>query len=160
MKGISQDFFSIFLIILSLSIFSFLILNFITSETGRIKRVVEERFITESGVSSILSLYFSRLNYFEKYYLEGVIDAILQNSIIKKHKKSVFYGTGAGSLNTTEIIEPLLKRYFGDRWYLEIILGKRKESFGRKPTGKNVFVVEVTIPVPEEKIGKIILYTY
>ena len=157
MHGYAQEFLSIVLIIIALSISSITMFYFLYSRTSSVEKFSELRYFEKTSSNLLLSLAGEKLNFLEKRPLEIAIDSILQEHLVKTGKKKVFYGIAIGLVNCTEIIPPFLDREFGSHWSLEIYLEKEKVVYGHKPQGDSFYVYEMLIPVPEEKIGKVVL---
>ena len=130
-----------------------------------VKKLEESINLDEAATSTLIALYSNRLPIAEKYYLQIAIDSLLQGKFVSSFTRSriheldkAFYGVGVGKVNATEILLPMLNRYFGDRWELEVITPEGSMRYGNKLAKNNIlFVYFFTIPVPEEKFGKIIL---
>ncbi len=159
MKGISEEF--IYLVVIVLAIFTllaFLNTQSLLKETET-KKTVGLRFLREEGNLAIFSLFNNKVDFVEKPYIETVIDAVLS-----KHQKNdpteiykAFYGIGVGTLNNTEIIPSLFKNYLPGKWKLEVITPNRTVEYGFL-SGEPRYVYKQLIPVPEERLGLVILY--
>jgi len=61
-------------------------------------------------------------------------------------------------LNVSEIIPPLLDNYAKGRWRLDVITPDGYYIYGKPNLGKIIYAYRTIIPVPEERIGELILY--
>lgn len=157
MKGLVEE--MVYLIIIILAIFMLFVFFIYQQGTKgvEVEKSVEERILMEEGNSLAFVLFNNKLAYAEKFYLECGIDAILQGSSSNKEMNKVFYGVGIGKVNLTEIIPPLLDNYAKGRWKLEIITPDGTFAYGELKENKVIYSYEMLIPVPEERVGKIIL---
>ncbi|MCK4429062.1 MAG: hypothetical protein KAU95_01705 [Candidatus Aenigmarchaeota archaeon] len=160
MKGITEGIFGYIVIVLAvISLAIFLI-----SQSGMKGIEVEKRaglrIFRESGNLAINSLFNYKVDFVEKPYIETIIDAILEakaDGKLDDDSDKVFYGIGIGTLNNTEIIPPLFDNYMPGRWKLTVITPDGEFTYGNF-SGEPEYVYEQLIPVPEERLGRIILY--
>ena len=157
MKGFAQEMFYFIIIILAI----FLLFIFFTYERGttgvEVKKSVEERIVTEeiNGLSS--TLFNNKLPYAEKVYLQAMIDAVLEGNFTKRDMNKTFYGAGIGKLNLTEIIPPLLEMYAEGRIEIRIYTPNGTITYGELEGNKIVYTFESVIPVPEERLGRLVI---
>lgn len=157
MKGMIQEMF--YLVIIFLAIFILFI--FFTYERGtkgtEVKKTVEERILNEEIYGLSAALFNNKLPYAEKVYLQAAIDAILEGNYTKKDLNKTFYGDGIGKLNMTEIIPPLLDLYAKGRLEVIIYTPNGTCTYGEIKEGDVVYTFESLIPVPEERIGRLVI---
>jgi hypothetical protein len=154
MKGYAEEMFYLAVIFLSLLI----IFSFLTYQRGakgaEVRKLVEERLFME-GIASLTSEIFNnKLPVAEKSYAQILIDGILQG----KEYNYVYYGKEIGTINITEIIEPTVDKYIKEKWRIEVITSpSEKQIYGKLKDGKILYVHEIPVPVPAEKVGKLII---
>lgn len=157
MKAVAQEMF--YLIIIFISIF--LLFIFFTYERGtkgtEVRKSVEERILSEeiNGLSS--TLFNNKLPYAEKTYIECAIDAILQGNSTKKDLNKTYYGAGIGRVNLTEIIPPLLEMYAQGRLEVRIYTPNGTQTYGKVKDSDVIYTFETLIPVPEERVGRLVV---
>lgn len=159
MKGITEGIFGYIVIVLAvISLAIFLI-----SQSGMKGIEVEKRaglrIFREDGNIALNSLFNYKVDFVEKPYIETVIDAILEANAEGEPYDSdkVFYGIGIGTLNNTEIIPSLFDNYLLGRWKLTVITPDGSFTYGNF-SGEPEYVYEQLIPIPEERLGRMILY--
>ena len=156
MKGFVEE--MVYSIIISLVIFMLFV--FFTYQRGtrgiEVRKIVEERGLSEEGTSTVFTLFNNKLPFVEKTYLECAIDAILQGIYLNKEQNKVFYGVGVGEVNLTEIIPPLLEKYVSGRWELAIIMPKVTYTYGGIERKNVIYSYESLIPIPEERVGRVV----
>ena len=157
MKGFVQEMFYFIIIILSI----FLLFVFFTYERGtkgmEVKKSVEERILNEEINGLAATLFNNKLPYAEKTYLEAMIDAVLEGNSTKKDLNKTFYGSGIGKLNLTEIIPPLLDMYAEGRLEVRIYTPNGTITYGKLKGNSIVYTFESMIPVPEERVGRLVI---
>lgn len=122
-----------------------------------VTKTVEERITNEEGISTEFSLFNNQLPFVDKTYLETAIDAILQGTFMKKDKNLVYYGKGIGTVDLNEIIPPLLDNYMKGKWKLEVTTPDGYYVYGNPNLGKVIYTYRTIVPVPEERVGELIL---
>jgi hypothetical protein len=153
MKAQAEEFFYLATIVFS-AILLIIFLSYQQSTRGKeVLQALQERIYSEelADVGSIL--FNSKLPFFEKYYIQAMIDGILQG----KDYSFVYYGKALNTTNITQILEPLLDQSFKGRWRIEVILPKDTQVYGELKKEKVLYSWENLIPVPDENVGKIIL---
>jgi 3-deoxy-D-manno-octulosonic-acid transferase len=123
---------------------------------AEVKKSVEERLLSEEVASVIATIFNNKLPIVEKTYLEIGIDAILQGISSNRELYKVFYGIGVGNVNVTEVIPYLLENYVKGRWELVIITPDGKHTYGSIDKKKVIYVYEALVPIPEQRVGKVI----
>lgn len=158
MKGFVEETIWIITLVLAMAILS--IFFIFQQGTGGVdvRKTVEERVLNEEGISSIFSTFNDKLPYAEKTYLETAVDAVLQGAFNNEDLFQVYYGTGIGKLNVTEIVPPLFDNYLKGRWRLEIVTPDGNYAYGKQDLGNVVYTYRSIVPVPEERTGEVILY--
>jgi hypothetical protein len=152
MKGYMEEmlyFVAIFFAIL-------LLFAFLTYQRGtkgaEVRKVVEERLLNEEIASLISDIFNNKLPVAEKSYTQTLIDGILEG----EEYNYVYYGKEIGTINITEIIEPMVDKYIKERWIIEVTISPdKKQIYGKLKDGKVLYVYEIPIPVPDEKVGKL-----
>lgn len=156
MKGVTEEIMYFVIMVLAATALFF----FFSYQRGvkgiEVKKSVEERSLSEEITMATFALFNNKLPFVEKTYLQCWIDSVLQGSFSKKELDRSFYGTGIGEVNVTEIIPPLLDKYARGRWELRIITPDGTSTYGGVK-GEVIYSYESPIPVPEGRIGKIIL---
>ena len=157
MKGTIED--MIYSVVIVLVVFMLFV--FFTYQRGtrgiEVKKSVEERVLNEESSSAVFTLFNNKLPFVEKTYLECAIDSILQGNFSKIEMNKVFYGLGTGKVNVTEIIPPMLDKYTKGRWELRVITSDGEYTYGGIERKEVIYTYESLIPVPEERVGKVIL---
>lgn len=153
----TEEWFYIIIIIFALFFLSTFFLYEMGTRGAEVTETVEKRILNEAGSDVVLSLFSNKLPFVEKGYVECAIDAVLQNRFAEK-KDKVLYGAGVGELNLTEIIPPLLDKYFGDRWELTLETSEGSYSYGREISEKDaIFLYAFSVPIPEKRVGTLML---
>ncbi|MEM4589619.1 MAG: hypothetical protein QXL73_06465 [Thermoplasmata archaeon] len=156
MKGYVEEMLYFVIIVFTI----FMLVVFFIYERGtkgaEVRKAVEERLLREEIAAVIFILFNNKLPFTEKSYIENGIDAILQGTSTKKELDKVFYGAGIGIVNVSEVIQPLLENYLMGRWELTIITPDGKYTYGSINKKKIVYSYEALIPIPEERVGKVI----
>jgi len=153
MKAQVEEFFYLATIIFS-GILLIVFLSYQQSTRGKeVLQAIQERIYSEELANVGSMLFNSKLPFFEKYYIQAMIDGILQG----KDYSFVYYGKGLNTTNITQILEPLLDQSFKGRWRIEVILPKDTQVYGELKKEKVLYSWENLIPVPDENIGKIII---
>lgn len=163
MKAQAQEL--IWFVLIAMSAFSLAAFFFYQFGTRgiEVRKAVEGVVLDEAATLSLITLYSDKLPFVEKFYAEAATDAVLAGTFAKQHIKEysldkVFYGIAVGKLNVTEVIPPMLDKYFGDRWELIIKIPNSNYVYGHRLRNEEIlYSYEFTIPVPEEKFGSIIL---
>jgi len=158
MKGIVEEMVWVIVLVLAVIILSVFFILQQGMRGTEVKKTVEERVLNEEGMTTEFSLFNNQLPIAEKTYLETAIDAILQGEFMKEKNNEVYYGIGIGKLNVTEIIPPLLDNYISGRWRIEVITPDGYYVYGKLNLGEEIYTYRSIIPVPEERVGEIILY--
>ena len=158
MKGLTEEMFYLAIIVLAV----LMLFTFFSYQRGtrgiEVKRSVEERILNEEGSAAIFTLFNNKLPLVEKSYVECAVDSLLEGTFSKKEKDKAFYGIGIGKVNVSEIIPPLFEKYAKGKWELKIITPDGEYSYGRVKKNEVVYTFETLIPVPEERVGKLILF--
>ncbi|MEM5811302.1 MAG: hypothetical protein QXG91_00980 [Candidatus Aenigmatarchaeota archaeon] len=163
MKGYVEEIFY-FLIVFFSILLLFIFFNYQLSTKGiETRKTVEERNLVESITTLFFELFNNKLPYVEKVYMQLMIDALLQKLKGLPEEYKVFYGTGIGTLNLTEIIPPFLDKYAKNRYQLYLIIPAEKEEkkffYGKEIRNEDIlYVYETVVPVPDLRIGKVVLY--
>jgi len=158
MKGfVEETIWAITLVVAVIIISVFLILQQ-GMRGAEVRKTVEERLMSEQGTTSVLSLFSNQLLFVDKTYLETAIDAVLQGAFMNENKNKVYYGSGIGSVNMTEIIPSLFDNYLKGRWRVEVITPDGTFVYGNQKLGSTVYSYKSMIPIPEERIGEIAVY--
>jgi hypothetical protein len=153
MKAQVEEFFYLATIIFS-GILLIVFLSYQQSTRGKeVLQAIQERIYSEELANVGSMLFNSKLPFFEKYYIQAMIDGILQG----KDYSFVYYGKGLNTTNITQILEPLLDQSFKGRWRIEVILPKDTQVYGELKKEKVLYSWENLIPVPDENVGKIII---
>jgi hypothetical protein len=156
MKGYAEE----MLYFIAIFFAVFMLFVFLTYQRGtkgaEARKVVEERSLSEEIAGVIFSLFNNKLPIVEKSYLEVGIDSILKGVATGEEKYKVFYGIGIGTVNLTEIISPFLDNYVKRRYELRIITPDGEYIYGKLEKKEVLYVYEALIPVPEERVGKVI----
>ncbi len=159
MKGITESIFGYLVIVLVVLALIFFLVSQGGIRGAEVGKSVSVRVFDETATLAISSLFNEKVDFVEKPYAEVLVDAILtfneSENITEKYK--AFYGAGVGELNNTEIISPLFENYMPAKWKLEIITPNGTLTYGNL-SKEAKYVYEQIIPVPEERIGRIILY--
>jgi hypothetical protein len=149
-----------------------------------VSKTTHGRVFDEEGTLAIISLFNNKVDFVQKPYVEVLVDAALSlnesENFTEKYK--AFYGIGIGELNNTEIIPPLFDEYIPGKWKLVVMIPNEtviqiNETYDDYYTvtknitiifyynvtygyisGEPKWVYKQLIPVPEERIGKLILY--
>jgi hypothetical protein len=153
-KGFVEEITWIVTIIMATVIIALFIYN---QQSGGIEvtKTVEERVLNEEGISILFSLSNDKPPYVEKYYSQILVDAVLQGTFLIKDTDKVFYGNGIGTVNSTEIIPPLIKKFTTKNWKLNVVTPDGSRAYG-SGGGEILYSYEIPVPVPEERIGKIV----
>jgi len=151
MKGSVEEFFYIIAIFLSFFVLSLFFISQQTKEGAEVRKAVEERILTEELSDFSAALFNSKVPFSEKSYIQCLIDGILQGS-----KNYVYYGNASGTVNITGVIDQFVSQYAKDRIKIEIDM-KEKHEWG-EIKGKTLYTYEMLIPIPDERIGKLIIY--
>jgi len=153
MKAQAEEFFYLATIIFS-GILLIVFLSYQQSTRGKeVLQTIQERIYSEELVDVGSMLFNSKLPFFEKYYIQAMIDGILQG----KDYSFVYYGKVLNTTNITQILEPLLDQSFKGKWRIEVILPKDTQVYGELKKEKVLYSWENLIPVPDENVGKIII---
>lgn len=156
MKGTIEEMFYLVVIVFAI----LMLFVFFTYQRGtrgaEVRKTVEERLLSEEIATAISTIFNNKLPFVEKTYLQTGIDAILLGASLKKEKYRVFYGIGIGELNLTEIIPAQLENYVKGRWELKIITPDDEYTYGGLKKGEIIYSYEALIPVPHERVGKLI----
>jgi hypothetical protein len=153
MKAQAEEFFYLATIIFS-GILLIVFLSYQQSTRGKeVLQTIQERIYSEELANVGSMLFNSKLPFFEKYYIQAMIDGILQG----KDYSFVYYGGALNTTNITQILEPLLDQSFKGRWRIEVILPKDTQVYGELKKEKVLYSWENLIPVPDENVGKIII---
>jgi len=83
-----------------------------------------------------------------------MIDDILEG----KDYNFVYYGKALNTTNITQIIKTLLEESLRGKWRIEVILPKDVQVYGNLKKEKIAYSWENLIPVPDERVGKVIIY--
>jgi hypothetical protein len=115
MKGQSKELVETILVITSIVIIISLSYFLLTSRLGSKKDfVVEEAmFYQVSGTSN--NLFYTKYPVIDKTLIQILSDRMIRNS------DEIFYGEGYGVLNSKDIIDDYMRKYYGDNWNLTII---------------------------------------
>ena len=151
----------IYFIIIIIAVF-FLAVYFIFQQGTRgveVRKNVEERGFIESGNSLIFSTFNYKLPFVEKVALEFAIDSILQGVHFRNGEKmnQVFYGKGIATVNNTEIFYPMFDNFVKNRWRLEVNTPDGQFVYGNNRQDKIIYSFVASIPVPHERVGKLVL---
>jgi hypothetical protein len=153
MKSQAEEFFYLATIIFS-AILLIVFLFYQQSTRGKeISKIIHERVYSEELANVGNILFNSKIPLFEKYYLQAAIDGILSG----KDYSYVYYGRALNTTNITQILEPLLEKSFKGRWRIEIILPEDVQVYGELKKEKILYSWENLIPVPDERVGKVIV---
>jgi len=153
MKAMVEEFFYLVIIVLSAIILIFFLLYQQSTRGIEVSKLVQERIYSEGLANVGSTLFNSKLPFFEKYYIQIAIDGILSG----KDYSYVYYGRALNTTNITQILEPLLESSFKDKWRIEIILPEDVQVYGKLDKEKVLYSWENLIPVPDERIGKVIV---
>lgn len=153
MKSQAEEFFYLASIIFS-AIILIAFLSYQQSMRGiEVSKTLQERIYSEELANLGSMMFNSKIPFFEKYYVQAIIDGILQG----KDYSFVYYGRGLNTTNITQLLEPLLDQSFKGKWRIEIVLPKDTHVYGELKKEKAVYSWENLIPVPDENVGKIII---
>lgn len=156
MRGYGEEFFYLAIIVFTiLSLFVFLSYQRIT-RGSEVRKTVEERLLNEEIAAMVFTLFNSKVPILEKSYLEIGIDALLQGTYTNKELDKVFYGLEIGSVNVSKVIPSLIDKYVKGRWSLKIITPDGEYTYGKVGIRKVTYSYEVLVPIPEQRVGKII----
>jgi hypothetical protein len=158
MKGFVEEAVWAVTLVIAVVVISFFLIFQQGMRGAEVRKTVEERILNEEGISATFSLFNNQLPFVDKTYLETAIDAILQGTFMKEEEYRVYYGKGIGSVDVNEIIPPLLDNYIKGRWKLEVITPDGYYVYGKPDLGKIIYTYRTIIPVPEERVGELILY--
>ena len=117
MKSQVEEFFYLASIILS-AIFLITFSFYQQSTRGKeVLQITQERIYNEelSNIGNIL--FNSKIPFFEKYYIQAMIDGILEG----KDYNFVYYGKALNTTNITQIIETLLEESLRGKWRIEAV---------------------------------------
>jgi hypothetical protein len=153
MKAQTEEFFYLVSIIFSATFLITFLLYYHSTREREISKTLQQRIYDEelAGLGSML--FNSKLPFFEKYYVQAMIDGILQG----KDYSFVYYGKALNTTNITQVLEPLFDKSFRRRWRIEVILPKDTQVYGELKKEKVLYSWENLIPVPDENVGKIIV---
>jgi hypothetical protein len=157
MKGFVEEAVWAVTLVIAVVIISFFLIFQQGLRGTEVRQTVEERILNEEGNSALFTLFNNQLPLVEKTYLETAIDAILQGEFMQEDKNKVFYGNAIGSVYVNEIIPPLLDNYISGRWKLEVTTPDGYYIYGKPNLGKIIYTYTTSIPVPEERVGELIL---
>lgn len=156
MKGMVEEMF--YFVIIILAIFGlFVFYNYERGTKGaEVTKAVEERTVNEEVATALSGLFNNMLPFVEKTYMEAEIDSILLSAFNKEPPNHrVWYGSGIGELNVSEIIPPLLEAYAQGRLKVIITTPNGTDSYGGNKNFNVIYSHEALIPVPEERVGKV-----
>jgi hypothetical protein len=154
MKAQAEEFFYLAAVFLSIVILIVFLIYQHGTKGKEVMKNVAERSVKEEINSLMFSLFNDRIPIADKYYIEMIIDAVLQKVFEERYK--VFYGIGVGTANVSEIVVPFIEKYVSQDWKLTIITPSATYSYGKDiKGGKEVYSYETLIPLPNEQIGKL-----
>jgi len=157
MKGVIQEMFY-FIVIVLVIFMLFVFFTYVRGTKGiEVKKSVEGRVLNEEIAGLALTLFNNKVPHAEKVHLELVIDSILEGKFRERELYKVYYGAGIGKLNVTDVIPPVLDLYAKDRLEVKIETPDGKYSYGKIQSGKVLYTYEIMIPVPEERVGMMIV---
>jgi len=157
MKGQAEEL--IYFVIVFVCVFLlFVFLNYELSVRGReVRKKTEERLVEETGMNILQNIFNLKMPISEKRYAEILIDSLLAGKAWKLKKDKAFYGLGIGTVNGSEVLSSFINNYFTN-WELELVYSNVKQTYGRGIGNKEVYAFSVSIPVPEEKVGRLNFY--
>jgi len=154
MKSQAEEFFYLASIVFSAIFLIIFLFHQQLKQGEEILQATQERIYNEE-VSSIGSILFnSKIPFFEKYYIQAMIDGILEG----KDYNFVYYGKALNTTNITQIIETLLEESLRGKWRIEVILPKDVQVYGNLKKERIAYSWENLIPVPDERVGKVVIY--
>lgn len=157
MKGQAQELIH-FVIIFIFVFLLFVFLNYELSVRGKeVKEKMEERLIEENGMNILQNIFNLKMPISEKKYAEILIDSLLAGKAWKLPKDKAFYGLAIGTVNGSEVLNSFVNNYFSN-WKLEVVYSNTKQTYGKEVGNKRVYAFSVSIPIPEERVGKLNFY--
>lgn len=151
--------------VLSFSVIIFSIIILILAFTfqqrmkgGEVSQSITSRHLAEASNLAIISLHNQKVEFVQKSYIETLIDAALYGANQRGSGNSVYYGTGIGQLRLNETIPPLFDRYLPGKWELEVVTPDGNHTYGGIKSDEVVYVYKELVPVPKQRLGKVILY--
>jgi hypothetical protein len=166
-KGIMEEMVWIIVIIMATLIMTLFLYNQRFSGI-EVRKHVEERIMNEEGISLLFSLSANKPPYIEKYYSQMLIDAVLEGNFWKNYTgfgrgnvdrgnmSKVFYGNGIGRVNLTEITPMLIKKFTDKKWKLTVVTPDATYFYGESEIKDVLYSYEILVPVPEERLGRIV----
>lgn len=125
---------------------------------GEVERTVTLRQLDESSNMAIVSLFNQKVEFVEKTYLETLIDAVLYGAYQRGSGKRAYYGIGVGELRLNETIPQLFDRYLPGKWKLKVVTPDDNQTYGEIEKDEVIYVYKELVPIPKERLGKVILY--
>ncbi|MEM0480640.1 MAG: hypothetical protein QXQ14_00405 [Candidatus Aenigmatarchaeota archaeon] len=152
------------------SIIIILLLNYSAQLTRKSYEVFMFSTFDDLALKSLSGFYISKLPILEKTYLQIAIDALVT---LRRYKESerervkkelhlgelVYYGIALGTYNASDFIYSNFDNYFGKgRWQLIIYYDKNLyQIYGYEIKSENIKSYVLTIPIPDQEVGYIIL---